>query len=72
MAKYKISIDKIVTKETKTTEYQKVADTGNERDGKAVYDYVPTVRQVKEEENIFECLIENLDVDAVIKSIYKL
>lgn len=72
MAKYKIRIDKIVTEERTVTEYQKVADTGNDRDGKSIYDYVPVVKSIINEEKVLECIVDDMNINAVIKSIYKL
>lgn len=72
MAKFKIRIDKIESVEKKTTEYQKISDTGNPKDDKAVYGYVPVVKSADVESKVFECEVEELDVKTVIQSIYSL
>lgn len=66
---YKIIITKFEEVNRTRNEYVKVADSGNERDGGSVYDYVPNTTVEKREITILEQSIENLDMPAVIKAI---
>lgn len=71
---YKITITKTEEVEVIEKEYQKVADTGNERDDGAVYEYVmsPSIKQ-KETTVLIQSLDEEeLDLKAVVKAINRL
>jgi hypothetical protein len=70
--KFRVKIIKTEEVLKKTTEYQKVADSGNEKDGKAIYAYVPVQKTEVAETTIMDCVTDNLDVNLVIKSIYGL
>ncbi len=70
MAKFKIRIEKLESVERKTTEYQKIADTGNEKDGKSIYAYVPAIKEMEQETRILECEVESLDIQKVITAIF--
>lgn len=72
MAKFKITIRKIEEGIRKGTEYQKISDTGNEKDGKSVYGYVPAEVPFRNESEIFECEVEKLEITQVITAIYNL
>lgn len=70
--KYQVTITKIEEGEGFTSSYERVADTGNERDGGPVYAYVkkPTINTTKEV--IFEQTLEDLYVTAVIRAVNKI
>lgn len=63
---YRILIEKIETEPFDKQEWQKVADTGNSRDGGPVYGYTacPTVREVTTK--LLEQTLERLDLQAII------
>lgn len=63
---YKIEVTEIVEEHEERREYQKVADSGNPRDGGAVYDYVPLVRFVTKEREILKLQVQKIELGAVI------
>jgi predicted transcriptional regulator len=66
---YKIEITHVEQVNRQDRSYEKVADTGNERDGGPVYEYV-TFDAVKNiERKVLEQVVDNLDLAAVIKAI---
>ena len=69
---YKITIEQIETKDYVAREYEKIADTGNEKDGGAVYGYVtsPSTREVRT--TVLEQTVEALSIPAVIRAINNL
>ena len=66
---YKIVITKIEKRDIIDREYQKVADSGNERDDGAVYDYVefPSTKIVESE--VYTQKVEELDIKTVIDAV---
>lgn len=57
--KYVIRIQAIREVKFKKSDYHRIADTGNERDGGPVYGYVESAEQVKEEAaTIYEQVID--------------
>ncbi len=62
----RITKDEVV--EVKSKEYMKIADTGNEHDGKTLYGYVPSTRMDKRETELYKQTIEALDLLAVISA----
>lgn len=69
MKRYKITIEETQMVDESTTEYQKTADTGNPRDGGALYEYVPVKRLRSRETKIFEQTVEDLDIQGVIRAV---
>ena len=69
---YKIKITKVETIETTGREYQKVSDTGNERDNGAVFDYVDCITEKEIDTDILIQELEKIDIPTVIKSINNL
>jgi len=65
MAIYRIRITKYETVVKTTKEYQRIADTGNERDGKTVYDYIPVEKETDVERDVLDCTVANLDLQNV-------
>lgn len=70
--KYQVTITKIEEGEGFSSTYERIADTGNERDGGPVYAYVkkPTINTDKKV--VFEQTLEDLDVTAVIRAVNKI
>ena len=68
MFKIKIQEVKEVTFNN-TTDYQRVADSGNERDDGAVYEYVPHPDTKTVETTMLEQNVDAIDLCAVIKAI---
>lgn len=66
---YSIKITKTEKVPYKAQEYQKIADSGNEKDGKAVYAYVPleTIRDKVTDVLVME--MEELDVKKVVNAL---
>ena len=71
MVEYKITIEKKSIKTLPPTKsYQKVADTGNDRDGGSVYEYVEKPEdKVQVEEVIYSQIVEDLRLSSVIAAI---
>jgi hypothetical protein len=66
---FEVTIKRIEAVEEKIQEWKHVADSGNERDNGAVYDYVsaPIVRP--HERVILHQQVEQLDVNAVVLAV---
>lgn len=69
---YQITIEKVEKKEAVGREYQKIADSGNERDGGPRYAYVEFPSQKVIETTILRQSVEELDLAAVIKAVNNL
>lgn len=69
--KYKISIIRIDEYDAIGREWKQIADTGNEKDGGKVYDYVtyPTTGTTETAVLTQETTDENLDIKNIIKAI---
>jgi hypothetical protein len=63
---FKITIDEIRSQKEQGSDWLKVADTGNERDGGPQYASVPCEKVVNRSERIFEQTVDSLDISAVI------
>lgn len=70
--KYLITIKEKTIEEFTESTYEKVADTGNEKDGRSIYDYVkhPSTRTIERE--VFSQEIDDLDLVEVIKAVNKI
>lgn len=66
---YKIVITKIDKKEFIDREYQKIADSGNERDDGAIYDYVEFPNTKSVESEVYTQKVEDLDIKQVIDAV---
>lgn len=66
---YRISITKVEEKEVTKKEYQKTADTGNERDNGAVYGYVPYTTTERIETKVLDQVSDEIDLTKVIKAV---
>ena len=65
----KITVIKIETKKYTKSRYEKIADTGNEKDNGAVYDYVQSEDEEEVETTLFEQTVEDMpDLMEVIKA----
>ena len=63
---YRIEIRRIDVFMRDSREYEKVADSGNTRDGGAQYEYVTTQKRQREETDILKQEVPTLDLAAVI------
>ncbi len=80
MAKYKITIELIETVKKVGRDYEKIADTGNERDGGPVYAYVEYPNEETKATEVFsQQLDEELNsptdesvVTRVVKAVHKI
>jgi hypothetical protein len=66
---YKITIQKIEKVHSTETSYEKIADSGNERDGGSVYGYVEYPSEKNAETSVFNQTVDDLDLQAVIKAV---
>lgn len=69
---YRVTITEITSEKRPTREYEKLADTGNDRDGGAVYGYVETEWWLRTEREVLKQEVEALDVAAVIRAVNNL
>lgn len=69
---FKITIVEIETINKKSRAWEKIAETGNQRDGGAVFDYVDSVEEVDRETTVLEQTVRTLDLPAVIKAVNQL
>ncbi len=69
---YRINIEKIETINSKSTEWKKVADTGNEHDKGAKYDYVICEMEKDNTTEILSQELPEIDIPKVIKAINNL
>lgn len=69
---YKVKITRVEIRKSMETEYKKIADTGNEKDGGAIYGYVENPQEVKEEQEILSQEVSEIDLFAVIKAVNKI
>lgn len=69
--KYRVRIERVDIVDITKRSYEKIADTGNQRDSGAIYDYVTYDDTQFLETNILtqEILSEDLDIKQVIKAI---
>ncbi len=65
---FTIRITKDEVLDIKSQSYEKIADSGNEKDRGAVYAYVPYVKSEKRETELYKQTIEALDLLAVISA----
>jgi len=70
--KYQVTITKIEEGEGFSSTYERIADTGNERDGGPVYAYVKKPVISTNKNVVFEQTLEDLDVTAVIRAVNKI
>jgi len=66
---YRIRITQETTGTRATTEYKVVAETGNEKDGGRMFDYVPTNKEFTEETELLDMRIGSLSMEMVIDAI---
>lgn len=66
---YKVTIVKISLVEVVTSEYEKVADTGNKKDNGPVYEYVSKPITKPTETEIYAQMVDDLDLPTVIKAV---
>lgn len=64
-----VRIQRIDTFDRMGQEYQRVADTGNPRDGGIVYEYVNVVKRLNDNRDIYEQEVDSLDLPAVIRAV---
>ena len=69
---YRIKITKVEYEDCVTSEYEKIADSGNEKDDGAVYDYVEHPDSKLVETDMLSQTVVDLDFPAVIKAINKI
>ena len=69
---YQITIKKITPETRVRKEYQQIADSGNSKDGGAVYDYVTCEVTEDKEITILEQKVDDFDLKLVIRAINKL
>jgi len=69
---YKIRITKTEVVKVKKSEYQKIAETGNEIDGKAQFGYVPYEKQEEKDIDILSTTTEDLNINDVVNAIFKI
>lgn len=68
---YKIRIERTEKKLVKSESYEKVADTGNERDGKSIYAYVPKNEEKEFLTNVLSLEVEEINLEKIIEAIFK-
>ena len=68
---YEIKIVKKEKYNTTDKSWEKIADTGNEKDNGSVYDYVETEVTREKEENVYTQHVEELDLKGVIDAVNK-
>jgi hypothetical protein len=68
---YEIKIVKKEKYNTTDKSWEKIADTGNEKDNGAVYDYVETEVTREKEEAVYTQHVEKLDLKEVIDAVNK-
>lgn len=66
---YRVKIEQVVEIPTIEKEYKIIAQSGNERDGKEVYAYVPEKSTTTESITILEQEIKDIDISKVIAAI---
>lgn len=66
---YRITIEQVTWSEVVKQAWQKIADTGNERDDGPQYGYVDARGKEIDSTKILQQEVEELDVKAVIKAI---
>lgn len=66
---FKVSVIKIETVPFERRNWEKVADSGNERDGGAVYAYATFPSTTQRETKVLEQEVEDLDLKQVIRAI---
>jgi len=73
MSRIRITIDLIQEKQFEKVEYQRIADSGNDIDGKAVYGYVSAGIQTKDEEiTVYKQILEVDTITHIIAAANKL
>ena len=68
---YEIKIVKKEKYNTTDKSWEKIADTGNEKDNGSVYDYVETEVTREKEEAVYTQHVEKLDLKEVIDAVNK-
>lgn len=68
---FKVTITEIVETRRPETKYERVSDTGNDKDDGPVYEFVPTGREEIKvtTQPIYEQVVNNLNVEAVILAV---
>ena len=69
---YRITINELRTTTEVERSYELLAETGNPHDGGKVFGYVPVEKTRTKEITLFEQLVEDLDVAAVVCVVNKL
>ena len=69
MIRYRIRVEEGGEEEINTNSWERVADTGNPKDGGAMYAYVPTVERHEVEVSLYEQTVPTLDLAAVIRAV---
>lgn len=69
---FRIIIEEIKREKYTKKEYQKVADTGNERDGRGVYEYVSTEDERDVITKVLEQVRDDIDLPEIIKAVNEL
>lgn len=66
---FKVTIERVEQVERNVNQWLKVADTGNDRDGGAVYDHVPTATTQTERTDILVMTLDTLNLPAVVDAL---
>jgi len=69
---FRVTITRTGLKHYTDRDYKKIADSGNEKDGGAVYGYVEYPASEQEETKGYEQEMQSLDLAAVIKAVNKI
>jgi hypothetical protein len=69
MTTYRIRITKNEESLCNINEYQKIADTGNEKDGKSIYGYVPVEKLQRMETDVLDIVVGDLKMNNVLQAI---
>lgn len=69
---YRIRIEELTVKELVGQKYERIADTGNAKDGGPVYDYVAYPHTQEVSTLILDQTVSELDIVSVIKAVNKI
>lgn len=72
MSTFRITIEKIEKVTVRDRDYQKLADTGNEKDGGPIYGYVNFEKETTTSITILDQRVDELDLPTVIKAVNKI
>lgn len=69
---FRVEIVEVTERQTTRHNYQKVADSGNPRDGGAIYEHIPLAGVENVERKVLTQEVETIDLPSVIRAINNL